>query len=165
MRDLDQVLLGVLDALADRLGHLARLTQAGTNVPGTVTDDDDRAEAEAPAALDDLRHTIDLDDALFERQLVRVDPRHGLGLLLTGLEVETGFARGIGQRANAAVVAETGAVEDDLVDAGCLGPLGDQSDRRCLACSDFVPLDSRRPFSSDEALASVRPALSSMTCA
>jgi hypothetical protein len=31
-----------------------------------VADDDDRAEAEAAAALDDLRDAVDLDDALLE---------------------------------------------------------------------------------------------------
>src|SRR5687768_10509745 len=48
-RDLDDVLLRVLDALADRLGDLAGLAQASPDVTGAVTDDDDRAEAEAAA--------------------------------------------------------------------------------------------------------------------
>jgi hypothetical protein len=75
-RDLDEVLLRVLDALADRLGHLAGLAQADADMARAVTDDDDRAEAEAAAALDDLGHAVDLDDALLERELVRVDPGH-----------------------------------------------------------------------------------------
>src|SRR4029079_11343720 len=50
----DQVLLRVLDALAHRLGHLAGLAETGADVARAVTDDDDRGEAEAAAALDDL---------------------------------------------------------------------------------------------------------------
>ena len=69
----DEVLLGVLDALADGLGHLAGLAQAGADVAVAVADDDDRAEAEAAAALDDLGHAVDLDDPLFEGQLVGID--------------------------------------------------------------------------------------------
>src|SRR6185503_6575830 len=75
-RDLDEVLLRVLDALADRLRHFAGLADADADVAGAVTDDDHRAEAEPPAALDDLGDTVDLDDALFERELVVIDAWH-----------------------------------------------------------------------------------------
>src|SRR4029079_1285090 len=75
-RDPDQILLCVLDALPDRLGHLAGLAQPDADVTCAVTDDDHRAEAEAPAALDDLRDAVDLDDALFERELVGIDAWH-----------------------------------------------------------------------------------------
>jgi len=34
-------LLRLLDALADRLGHLVRLAEAVAHVPGAVTDDDE----------------------------------------------------------------------------------------------------------------------------
>jgi hypothetical protein len=68
------VLLGVLDALADRLGDLACLAQANADMAGAVTDDDDRAETEAASALDDFGYSVDLDDALFERQPTGVDP-------------------------------------------------------------------------------------------
>ena len=50
-------------------GTSPALPRPAADVAGAVTDDDDRAEAEAPAALDDLGHAVDLDDALFERQL------------------------------------------------------------------------------------------------
>ena len=71
---LDQVLLRVLDALANGLGDLARLAQANADMTGAVTNDDDRAEAEASAALDDFGYSVDLDDTLFERQATGVDP-------------------------------------------------------------------------------------------
>src|SRR5439155_12706470 len=69
-RDPDEVLLRVLDALADRFGYLTGLAATDADVAAAVTDDDDRAEAEPPAALDDLGDPVDLDDALFERELV-----------------------------------------------------------------------------------------------
>ena len=89
-----------------------------------VTDDDDRAEAEPPAALDDLGDSIDLDDALLERKLVRVDPCHG-GSFRS--ELEAGFAGGIGERLDAPVVPEPGSIEDDALDTSGFGPLGDQA--------------------------------------
>ena len=65
------------------ISHIARnratvraLGLNGIGSTSTVTDDDDRAEAEATAALDDLRDAIDLDDALLERKLVGIDPCH-----------------------------------------------------------------------------------------
>src|SRR4051794_8593564 len=121
-RNLDQVLLRVLDAFADGLGDLARLAQAHADVAGAVTDYDDRAEAEASAALDDFGYSVDLDDTLFERQATRVDP--GQWFLL--LEVESALARGVSKRANTAVIAEPGAVEDDALDAGSSCALGQQ---------------------------------------
>src|SRR4051812_34814321 len=42
-------------------------------------------------------------------------------------ELQAAFARGIGQRLDAAVVAVTGTVECDLLDAGGLGLLGDRA--------------------------------------
>src|SRR6185295_16013903 len=122
-RDPDQVLLRVLHALADGLGHLAGLAEPGADVARAVADDDDRGEAEAPAALDDLRHAVDLDDALLERELVGVDACH---VSSSRSEVETGFSGGIGERLDPPVVPEPGSIEDDALDTGGLRPLGDQ---------------------------------------
>src|SRR5262249_33959867 len=117
----DEMLLRVLDTLADGLGDLRGLAEAHTDGPAAVADDADRAEAEAAAALDDFGHAVDLDDALLERELVRIDLcQRSL------LELETRFARGIGEGPDAAVVPEPGAVEDDRADAGLLCPLGDE---------------------------------------
>ena len=41
-------------------------------------------------------------------------------------ELEAGFAGGIGERLDPPVVPEPGSVEDDALDAGGLGPLGDE---------------------------------------
>ena len=65
-RDLEQVLLRLLGALADRLGHLVRLAEAGADVAALVADDDERREREAPAALDDLGDAVDVDHAVDE---------------------------------------------------------------------------------------------------
>src|SRR3954465_14580174 len=54
-----EVLLGLLDALGDRRGHLLGLAVADTHGAVAVAADDQRGEAEAPAALDDLRHPVD----------------------------------------------------------------------------------------------------------
>src|SRR3954470_16350372 len=59
-----EVLLGLLDALGDRRGHLLGLAVADAHGAVTVADDDQRGEAEAPTALDDLRHAVDGDHAL-----------------------------------------------------------------------------------------------------
>ena len=91
--------------------------------PGAVADDDDRAEAEPPAALDDLGDSVDLDDALLERELIGVDSCHG-GSFRS--ELEAGFAGGIGERLDPPVVPEPGSIEDDALDACGFGPLGDQ---------------------------------------
>ena len=57
-------------------GTSPALPRPDADVAGAVADDDDRAEAEAPAALDDLRDAVDLDDALLERELVGVNSWH-----------------------------------------------------------------------------------------
>src|SRR5712691_835190 len=62
----DQVLLGSLDAFLDRQRHFARLAGAETDVSGLVTHDDQRRERKIFAALDDLGHTIDRNDLIFQ---------------------------------------------------------------------------------------------------
>src|SRR5260221_3897710 len=75
-RHADDVLLRVLDALLDRVGHLVGLPETGADVAAAVADDDDRREAEAPSALHDLGHAVDLDDTLGDLQAVRIDTWH-----------------------------------------------------------------------------------------
>ena len=61
-----QVALGRLGRLADRLRHFARLAVAETDPALLVADHDQRRKAEALAALDDLRHAIDVDELVDE---------------------------------------------------------------------------------------------------
>src|SRR5216684_4286293 len=56
----------LLRRLADRLGHLARLAGAIADTALAVADDDDRREAEAPAALHHLGDAIDADELFDE---------------------------------------------------------------------------------------------------
>src|SRR6185437_7458582 len=63
-RDLEEVLLGLLDALGDRRGHLLGLAVADADLTLAVTDDDQRGEAEPATTLHDLGDTVDRDDAL-----------------------------------------------------------------------------------------------------
>ena len=72
-RNADQRLAGPLDALANRLGHFAGLAVAGAHDALAVADDDQRAEAEATAALHDLCDAIDVNDPIHEFVVVRID--------------------------------------------------------------------------------------------
>src|SRR5437764_7393933 len=65
-RDLEEVAPGVLDAFLDRERHLVRLAVADADHRALVTDHHQGGEGEAPAALDDLRHAVDLDDPLLQ---------------------------------------------------------------------------------------------------
>src|SRR5690606_23226376 len=68
----EEVLLRLLDALRDRQRHLARLAVADADHAVAIAHDDERREAEATAALDDLRHAVDGHDALEELALLAV---------------------------------------------------------------------------------------------
>src|SRR6185503_11597509 len=104
------------------------LAQADTDVAGAVADDDNRAEAEPPAALDDLGDAVDLDDAFLEGELVGVNTWHG-----RSSEIQAGFAGGFGKGLDAPVVPEPGPIEHHFANAGCPCPLGDDPpDGRCL---------------------------------
>src|SRR4029077_10157371 len=65
-RHLDQVPLGRLGGLADRLGHLAGLAVAEADAALLVADDDERGEAETPSALHHLGHAIDMHELVDE---------------------------------------------------------------------------------------------------
>src|SRR5439155_743098 len=66
LRNGEEVLLRVVDRLRDRERDLTSLAVADADTVDLVTDDDERGEREPPAALDDLRDTVDLDHALLE---------------------------------------------------------------------------------------------------
>src|SRR3954452_13083514 len=63
-RHVVEVLLGLLDALGDRRGHLLGLAVADADLAVAVTDDHQGGEAEAPTTLDDLGHAVDGNHAL-----------------------------------------------------------------------------------------------------
>src|SRR3954470_22283998 len=59
-----EVLLGLLDALGDRRGHLLGLAVAHADLAVAVAHDHQGGEAEASTTLDDLGHAVDGDHAL-----------------------------------------------------------------------------------------------------
>src|SRR6185312_5128721 len=61
-----QTLLRRFDRLADRLGNFARFADGKTDFSLAIADDDQRAKAEAFAALDDFRNAVHAYDGLFE---------------------------------------------------------------------------------------------------
>src|SRR6185503_9644909 len=160
-RDSNQVLLRVLDALADRLGDLAGLAETHADVALAITDDDDRAEAEPPAALDDLGDPVDLDDALLERELVGIDACH------------------VAPSDQNSRPASRAASASDLIRPWYRNPARSKTTRSTpaalarsatsrpttAASSLLVDLEPFNSFSTVEAAASVRPDASSMICA
>src|SRR5207342_810671 len=64
--DARQITLRRLGRLADRLGNFARLAVTETDPALLVADHHQRRKAEALAALDDLRHAIDVDQLVDE---------------------------------------------------------------------------------------------------
>jgi len=65
-RHLEEVAASALHALLDRYRHLVRLAVTHPDLRLLVADHDQRGEREAPAALDHLRHAVDLDHALLK---------------------------------------------------------------------------------------------------
>src|ERR1700754_3148318 len=125
-----QVALRRFGRLADRLGHFARLAVAESDPALLVADHDQRRKAEALADLDDLRHTIDVDE-LVDELAVAFFPAapvpatafaftcHGVFPIypFNSLEAEPAFARGIGERLDAPVIEITAAIEHHFLDA------------------------------------------------
>jgi hypothetical protein len=81
-RHANQVLLRRLDAFLDRERNFSRLTRAETNVSTFIADHDERRERKVLAALDDLGHTIDGDDLIFEVEPLRGDAYFRLSHIL-----------------------------------------------------------------------------------
>jgi hypothetical protein len=159
-RDLDQVLLRVLDALADRLRDLAGLAEPDPDVARAVTDDDDRAEAEPPAALDDLGDSVDLDDALLERELI--------GSIRATVAPSDQNSRPASRAASASDLIRPWYRNPARSKTTRSTPAAWPARRRAAdgaASSDLVDLEPLSSFSTVEAAASVFPDASSMTCA
>jgi hypothetical protein len=144
---LDHALLRLLDPLADRLRHLVRLAETEADAAVRVADDDQRAEAEAPAALHDLRDAVDVNDLLLELDAAVVDdPPLARSASHLGhsasfpLELEAALAGAFGHRFHAAVVQKSVAIEDDARDALLLAAARDE-------LADFLRrVDGRRSW-------------------
>src|SRR5215207_10873789 len=71
-RDPDYRALGRIRRLADRLRHLTGLAVTEADAALLVADDDERREAEAPAALHHLGDAVDVDEAVDEFAVARL---------------------------------------------------------------------------------------------
>src|SRR5947209_10184167 len=109
-----------LDRFADGFGDLAGLAEPGADPAILITDDHERAEGEATAALDNLGDSVQVDDLLRELRLTSsVLVTHALLL-----ELQPGAARRVGQRLDSTVIGKAAAVEDHGLDARLQSPLG-----------------------------------------
>jgi hypothetical protein len=72
--DFDQRFLGGLTCFADGFGHFVGLAEAATNLTLPVAGHDQRTEAEATAAFDDLSASVDEDYLLRESGFVLPSP-------------------------------------------------------------------------------------------
>src|SRR5437867_1387860 len=137
----DQVLLGVLHRLADRLGHLVGLAEADPDVSAAVADDDERREREPADTLHDLGHAVDGHHAVVQLEHARIDLRfcHYFSLWRRGLRPpldspanprslkhQAAGARRIGERLHASVIHVAAAIEHHALDALRLGLLGQE---------------------------------------
>src|SRR5205823_9132341 len=89
--------------------------------------DDQRAERKATAALDHLRHPVQVDDLFCEFRLASsVLVTH---LFLTS-ELQSSAARRLSQRFDPTVIRKTAAIEDHRLDARLQGALRDRFSNR-----------------------------------
>mmetsp|Transcript_23374 Transcript_23374/g.55594 ORF Transcript_23374/g.55594 Transcript_23374/m.55594 type:complete len:232 (-) Transcript_23374:4076-4771(-) len=127
---LDHVAAGRFHGLLHRDRHFLGLALAHADAAIAITDDGQRCEGQRAATLHDLGHAVHRDHLFLQAVVIAFGLRAGLKLchfvFLDASELQTGFAGGFGQRLDAAVVGEARAVERDLLDASCLGLLGDQ---------------------------------------
>jgi hypothetical protein len=133
-------LLRRFDALADRIGHLAGLADAGADAAAAVADDDDAAEAEPAPPLTTLdtrliwttRSSNSPPPSLSERGVAAVprsrsmlsppaDPALGsAGAVRCVLEDQSALAGAFGDGPHPTVVEEAPPVEDDRVESAFL---------------------------------------------
>jgi hypothetical protein len=105
-----------------------------------VADDHDSPEAEAPATLNDLGGTSDMNDALVELLafvlVLRPPPFSSfLAWHPVLLELQSAFAGPVGQRLDPTVIRVTAAIEHDLLQTLGQSPLGHQlAHARGLLC-------------------------------
>ncbi len=118
---MNHVLLGVLDALADGLGHLGGLAQAEAHAALLVAHYHQGGELGHAAALDGLGYAVQIDQLLNELAGLSLKSSHLL--LPPPSELQAALAGALGQSLHAAVVDIAAAVKDYGVDALGAGAL------------------------------------------
>ncbi len=127
----DQRLLRRVGSFANRFGNFVCLAETAADFPGTITGDDERAEAEPTSAFHDFRAAVDEYDlfsqAGFIRLLLFVSSRisaSAVAVAVCGsaivLKLQSAFACGIGQGFNFAVIRKAAPIEDDFRDVFAL---------------------------------------------
>src|SRR5436190_392175 len=131
-RHADHRLLGFFGRLADGFRHFARLAVTEAHAALLVAHHHQGGEREPAAALNGGRDAVDVDQLLDEfvvTILVVVAVATVAALFVSAshvrsLEVQAGFARGVGQGLHPAVVQVAASVEDDFLHALLDGALG-----------------------------------------
>jgi hypothetical protein len=129
-----QILLCRFGGLLDGVRNFVGFSESITDLSLPVSGDDQRAKAEPAAALDDLGAAIDVDDLVGE--LMAFGGRFEGGVRTFGdtrsahvhkiLELQSGSARGLGQRLDFSVIDETASVKNDLADIPRFGAFGEE---------------------------------------
>src|SRR5512135_344869 len=116
---------GAFRRFANGLGYSTTFANADSDIAAIITNDDHHAERKAASAFDHFRHTRNVNNALvqlFTRLFISFSSlrsfRH-----VSLLELQTGFATGIGQSFNLAMVAVTTAIKYNCTDTCLLGAL------------------------------------------
>ena len=111
-RELLHVVTGTIHGLLNGSGDFTGLALAHANTAFAITHNRESGERQDTAALDDLGDAVNRNHLLAEAV---ISSSRILTLKLShcaqSLELETGFARGLGQRSNAAVITVSGTVE------------------------------------------------------
>ena len=141
----DQVLLGVLDRLADRLRHLVRLAESDAHVTAAVAHHHEGGEGEPPAALDDLGHPVDGDHPVVQVQRAGIDlasatqsARPIIPRPSTRTSESAGACR-VGQRLHPPVILVAAAVEHHVPDARAPSPAAPAARPPALAAATLPP--------------------------
>ena len=121
----------LLARLTDRLRHFVGLPMTYADTPLPISDDDDRAEAEATSTFDHFRDAVDGDDVLIEILLALSAFSSSVCHDISS-EVQTGFTCPFRHGLDTAMVEVSVAVEDDSVKSILLGAFSQQlSNRFC----------------------------------
>ena len=170
---LNQILLGLLDRLADGHGNFARLAHAEAGVALLIAHHDQRRKAEILAALDDFGDAVDRDDLILQVRLALTSmaagpPSVSLRICFDiGLELQPRFPGRFRQR------LARGRDTDIRRDRTPPSRLPAARARSAItlpttfAAAMLPPpfISLRDSLSSELAETSVRPLRSSMTCA
>src|SRR5215472_7790778 len=120
--ELDHILLGLLDRLANGHRNFARLAHSKTGMAALITYNHERREAEILAAFHDFRHAVDRNDLVFQVSLVgRNRPANRKGvfefLFRHDSELQARFTGRLRKGLHAAVVSVAASIEHHILNS------------------------------------------------